>query len=158
MTLFRGPIYKLFRDPDWPMGLRVNKRDIADGVPEDERNCAMALAARRMPGVVGAWFKRTMAYIEYADHIDRYELPAGTRAAIIGFDSLKGIAIDGTYFLLPPRPSATIAAIAAKNERRRLRRVAGIKPVARKVPRGPDILKALGVRNGSGRMPVKRVA
>jgi hypothetical protein len=119
----------------------VTAEDIAEGVPADPRNCALAIASRRTWGEGGrVYFNRGIAYVTFTDrqsrpHAERFVLPKATREMIRRFD--RGDEIEpGAYELRAPAPSATVAACheRAKAQREAARREG--RPI-RRAPRGP---------------------
>lgn len=53
----------------------ITQSDVVSAKAKNSKCCAFSLAARRKPGVVGAYFFLTTAYLEYKDQIVRYKLP-----------------------------------------------------------------------------------
>lgn len=70
--------------------IRVTRRDIQQGVPEDAYSCALAQGARRLPNVQWARFETTVAYLGYANKVIRYLIPEATSVAIREFDAFEG--------------------------------------------------------------------
>ena len=87
-----------------PTTVVVTQNDIVNAKAKNSKSCAFSLAARRKPGVVGAYFFLTTAYLQYKDQMVRYKLPPSVQKEIVSFDRSKIVA-PGSYQLVPPAPS-----------------------------------------------------
>lgn len=82
----------------------VTKDDVVRAKKADSQHCALARSALRLPGVRAAYFFRQTAFLEYADRMEKYELPVSVQKEIVSFDRAQ-IFAEGAYQLSPPRPS-----------------------------------------------------
>lgn len=108
-------------DAKTPTTVVVTQSDIVKAKSRNSKCCAFALAGKRKPGVVDAYFFLTTAYFEYKDQMVRYKLPPSVQKEIISFDRAK-IVSPGSYQLTPPAPS--IAPAATKKKRAAVKRKA----------------------------------
>lgn len=82
--------------------IKVTTGDIRKGKIKDPRCCALSLACRRKDNrILAAHFFKSTAWLEYADKIVRYRLPASLAAEILAFDRSKSME-PGEYHLAKP--------------------------------------------------------
>lgn len=86
----------------------VSVDDIQKSKAKNSKCCAFARAAQHEPGVVAAYFFRSMAFLEYPDRIVRYLLPMSAQKEIVSFDR-SGIMAPGQYRLSSVPPSLGLA-------------------------------------------------
>ena len=76
----------------------VTDNDVVNAKKANSKHCALARASLRIPGVVAAYFFRSMAFLEYRDRMVRHLLPPSTQKEIVSFDRAQ-IFASGTYQL-----------------------------------------------------------
>ena len=150
------PLVEAERD----LELDVQPRHIAAGVAGDDQACALAQAVLEQTRAKAARIERTVAYVMFPDHVERYMLRTAARRAVIEFDMSNGeSAPTGPIVLSKPTVSQTLD---------RMREiVTAWDPTGdkRKPARGPwgrsreyiDTLAVVGVRSGKGGQHTKFV-
>jgi len=103
-------------DATTPVIIGVTAADIRKARTANSKCCAFARAAKHKPGVVAAYFFRSIAFLEYLDRIVRYALPRDAQNEIIAFDR-SGIMATGEYQLNPIPKSQGLRAMAEYNAR-----------------------------------------
>ena len=76
-------------DAKAPLRVKLRESDIQKATPKNSKQCAFALATRRLPGVHNAYFFRTTAWLEYANQLVRYALPPAVQREIVSFDRAR---------------------------------------------------------------------
>lgn len=85
----------------------VTTKDVISAKRKNSEHCALARAALRLPDVNGAYVFRSMAFIEYPNRMERFQLPSSVQKEIVSFDRAQ-IFADGVYQLTPPAPSSRL--------------------------------------------------
>lgn len=93
-------------DATKPATVKVTPSDIEKAKSLNSKQCAFARAALKEPGVMGAYFFRSIAFIEYRDCMVRFALPQKVRDEITTFDR-AGFMEPGRYVINPIQPSVT---------------------------------------------------
>lgn len=102
-----------------PMLLEVLPKDAKLGKEKDPRSCAFAEACMRSTdGVTGVFFFRTTAWVQYADKLVRYLLPASMQKEIVSFDRGAGIE-PGIYQMSPPPKHGRLDAVLKRSRKRK---------------------------------------
>jgi hypothetical protein len=140
------------QDAEKPLKIVVTQNDIVNAKQLNSRSCAFARAAKKMPGVKGAFFFRTKAYLQYDEKMVRYHLPPSVQFEITSFDRL-GVVESGAYNLKPPGINASLIVRRKKTREaakkaRKMEKKSGISQTSSKQA------KALAVRS-SGRSKPK---
>lgn len=99
-----------------PLMLEVTEGDSNKGAAKNSKECAFAIACKRqVPGVRKAHFFRGVAWLEYPDKLVRFILPPSMQKEIVAFDRGAFVA-PGTYRLVRPSPTLTLAAMEKRNK------------------------------------------
>lgn len=123
-------------DATSPMVLTLTRADVRAAQPRNSKECAFALAAKRIPGVKAAYFFRTMAWLEFKGTLVRYQLPVSVQKEIVGFDRSRRM-VPGEYHLRAPSGGQTLGADQKRARKNKPSRKAA-KTVKRKAaPRHP---------------------
>jgi len=83
-----------------PVIVVVTQHDVVYSRKANSKDCALACASRRIPGVKRGFFFRTTAWLERDDGFFRYALPQSVQSEIVAFDRSKQFA-PGAYRLAP---------------------------------------------------------
>jgi hypothetical protein len=83
------------------MLILVTDDDVVRAKKMDSKHCALARASMRLPNVHAAYFFRSTAFLEYANRIVRFKLPASVQKEIVSFDRAQ-IMASGVFQLTPP--------------------------------------------------------
>lgn len=113
----RGPIAKYaatvgkkLREGKSNVELEVEARDTRSANKLSPSTCGFAKACKRqVPGVQSVHFFRGVAWLEFADRLERYILPPAVRQQITTFD-VSGVIAPGSYHLRAPAASEGLAA------------------------------------------------
>jgi len=105
-------------DATAPIIIGVAVDDIKKAKAKNSKCCAFARAAQHEPGVVAAYFFRSMAFLEYPDRMVRYALPADARTEIVSFDR-AGVMAPGEYRLAPIPKSQKLESLRQYDRKKR---------------------------------------
>jgi hypothetical protein len=98
--------------------LHVESRDIKKALRGNSKHCAFAECLKRERPIQAAYVFRSVAFLEYADRIERYVLPPSMQKEIVAFDRNKTMA-PGTYRLSVPSRNLTLQAAQQRNSHRK---------------------------------------
>jgi hypothetical protein len=138
-------------DPVRPLAFRPNSMDRKSGVAGSFTDCTLALAIKRMPGVVWVVVGRSIAYVGYADRTERYELTPKAKREVIANDITPLpalLASTGTIIFKPVRPTKTLVGKRATIAKHTARKASGTAKVTGPRVVKTDPLAAYGVRDG----------
>lgn len=90
--------------------ITVTSADVARAKLKSTTQCALVIAASRLPGVRTAFFFRTMGFLEYKDRIERYVLPPSVQKEIVSFDRI-GLFAPGDYQISRPSRAGSRASM-----------------------------------------------
>jgi hypothetical protein len=97
-----------------PLLIELLPEDIKASTRNNPAKCAFSTACRRSSkGVVGAYFYRTTAWLQYRDRLVRYVLPISVQKEIVAFDRAKK-PDPGSYQINPPSPANRLSAVRAR--------------------------------------------
>jgi hypothetical protein len=83
-----------------PRRFEVVSRHIRKGVRRDPWRCVYACALGSAPEVLRAYVLKTVAWVEFASHVEKYKLPSSMSTETKVFDA-NGDFEPGTYELKP---------------------------------------------------------
>jgi len=93
-------------DASEPLTLTIEPVDIRRADAMDPSNCGAARAIIRQEHVKAARVYRSVIFVEFRDHIERYKTPSRLRQETISFDrGTDAKFMPGDYCLLPPPES-----------------------------------------------------
>jgi hypothetical protein len=134
-------------DATSPIMIGVAVDDIKKAKAKNSKCCAFARAAQHEPGVVAAYFFRSMAFLEYPDRMVRYALPADARTEIVSFDR-AGVMAPGEYRLAPVPKSQKLASLRRYDKKKRRKQAAKTAPV-----RATPLIEHVGLVRSDGGTP-----
>ncbi len=105
--------------------LSVKPDDVKKGAAKDSECCAFARAAMKQDSAITkVFFFKSVAWVETAMKLTRYNLPQSVQKEIVAFDRFRTME-PGVYALSPPAKSAEPEAQAKRDARRDKRHKAG---------------------------------
>jgi hypothetical protein len=153
-------------DATKPFTLHVTWNDIKGATPKDFRNCVLSRAVRREHNCYDIVCYKTRAYIRKRENSIpvRYEITGAASDLLITFDA-SGRAHPITVTFVPPRQtkeklrSRKMKTARKRSAMKRQKQELENSDIHRRRSyTKPDPLTLWGVRNGSGKKPMARVA
>jgi len=131
--------------------ITVTHADRKGGTKANPAHCTLANVLKSQPGVLWAVVMRSVAYVGYADHTDKYELSVKARDEVIANDTIPGLLRSAVNVNLNPvRPTKTTAGKRATIAKHLASKAAGTAKTTGPKTISVDVLAQFGVRNGIG--------
>lgn len=133
------------KDASKSISVEVSGWDVRKAVRKDSSSCALAKACcRGLPGIQGAIFFRSSAWLLSDGCLYRYVLPPKAIDQIKAFDR-SGQFKQGTYVLLAPTKSRTLGKISERSRKRPGRHQPGSTSIRRKPVHHSDEVRSAGM-------------